>query len=494
MLNRFYRKVILILGIVWCCVPVWTLAASLNNVRYHSGSEHDRLVFDWSEMPLYNVQVANNGQKLVFDFAEATGQKIAAGYKSSRLASVEYKQKGKHILVTLNLKAGMTYKINNLHDPARVFVDILPRNVQKKPAVSKKTSPKTKPIANSSENLGNITALNFDGLYTELAAPGIAKRKYVYWDDDGQVTAYFVEADKNLYTLKPVLARGMVPGLQTTSAMSDAHDAVAAINATYFAGNGDMIGMVKIAGQMAGTTYYRRTALGLTADGRPVMDEISYHGAVTIGAVTLPVAGIDCERGADSLVLYNKWYGPHTRTNEYGKEYTVRQGKVVAISTGDSKIPADGVVVSVHGTAAAALADVKIGDNVQIAQDLGYKWNNVPDIMGAGPRLVQAGNINVTAAAEEFPGDIRYGRAPRSAVAILNNGNYLFGVVDGRQKSSHGLTLTEWAKLLQKFGAREAMNLDGGGSSELVIGGEIQNSPSDGHERNVGSALIIVKK
>ena len=38
------------------------------------------------------------------------------------------------------------------------------------------------------------------------------------------------------------------------------------------------------------------------------------------------------------------------------------------------------------------------------------------------------------------------------------------------------------------------MNLDGGGSSELVIGGEIQNSPSDGHERNVGSALIIVKK
>ena len=119
------------------------------------------------------------------------------------------------------------------------------------------------------------------------------------------------------------------------------------------------------------------------------MDEISYQGAVTIGAVTLPVAGIDCERGADSLVLYNKWYGPHTRTNEYGKEYTVRQGKVVAISTGDSKIPADGVVVSVHGTAAAALADVKIGDNVQIAQDLGYKWNNVPDIMGAGPRLVQ---------------------------------------------------------------------------------------------------------
>ena len=101
-MNRFYRKVILILGIIWCCLPVWTLAASLNNVRYHSGSEHDRLVFDWSEMPLYNVQAANNGQKLVLDFAGMTGKKIVASYKSSRLESVDYKQNGKHILVTLN--------------------------------------------------------------------------------------------------------------------------------------------------------------------------------------------------------------------------------------------------------------------------------------------------------------------------------------------------------------------------------------------------------
>ena len=60
--------------------------------------------------------------------------------------------------------------------------------------------------------------------------------------------------------------------------------------------------------------------------------------------------------------------------------------------------------------------------------------------------------------------------------------------MDGR------LTLTEWAELLKKVGARDAMNLDGGGSSDLVVGGEVQNSPSDGSERSVGSALIVVKK
>ena len=114
--------------------------------------------------------------------------------------------------------------------------------------------------------------------------------------------------------------------------------------------------------------------------------------------------------------------------------------------------------------------------------------------MGAGPRLVQNGMVNVTAGNEQFPSDIRYGRAPRSAVAILKNGNYLFGVVDGRQSSSRGLTLTDWAKLLVKMGAKDAMNLDGGGSSALVVGGLLQNSPSDGRERSVGSALILTEK
>jgi exopolysaccharide biosynthesis protein len=114
--------------------------------------------------------------------------------------------------------------------------------------------------------------------------------------------------------------------------------------------------------------------------------------------------------------------------------------------------------------------------------------------MGAGPCLVHNGQVNVTAADEGVPSDIRYGRAPRSAVAVLRNGNYLFAVVDGRQECSHGLTLTEWAVLLKKVGAQEAMNLDGGGSSDLVVGGQVQNSPSDGTERYVGSALIVVKK
>jgi len=203
---------------------------------------------------------------------------------------------------------------------------------------------------------------------------------------------------------------------------------------------------------------------------------------------------VDAGRGEYNLTLYNHWYGSRTGTNEYGMEYTVVDGEVTAIHNGNSAIPKNGCVVSVHGSAAEAFSGVQVGDKAVISQEMSSPWNQAVYIMGAGPRLVQNGVVNVTAGDEQFPADIRYGRAPRSAVAILKNGNYLFGVVDGRQSSSRGLTLTDWAKLLVKMGAKDAMNLDGGGSSALVVGGLLQNSPSDGRERSVGSALILTEK
>lgn len=466
-------------------------AADLTAVRYHSGDEHDRVVFDLSSMPNYTVKPSADGREITFDFHDVTERNLAKkSFHSRRIESVNYSLASGHVLVKVRFKEGLTYKVGKLDNPARVYVDILPKNAPKKPAPSSGQG-KTKPAAGGN---GNILPLSFDGLYTEMAAPGIAKRQYIYWDDAGKVTAYFVEADKDLYTIKPVLAKGQVPGLQRTSGMSDMTDAVAAVNATYFAGNGDMIGIVKVDGVVAGTTYFTRSAIGIMPDGTPFFGKLSYSGMVTLGDVTQPVSGVDAERGANNLIVYNKWYGSRTRTNEYGKEYTVQNGRITHIQTGNSIIPKDGYVISVHGTAADAFEGAQVGDRAVVKEDLGAKWNQAAQIMGAGPRLVANGQVNVTAGEEEFPGDIRYGRAPRSAVAVLKNGNYLFGVVDGRQASSHGLTLTDWAKLLVKMGARDAINLDGGGSSELVVGGVVQNSPSDGSERYVGSALILQHK
>ena len=96
--------------------------------------------------------------------------------------------------------------------------------------------------------------------------------------------------------------------------------------------------------------------------------------------------------------------------------------------------------------------------------------------------------------------------APRTAIGLdKRNRKMIIAVVDGRQPFySQGMTLQELAKLLIDYGAYIAMNMDGGGSSALVIedssgNAQVLNSPIDqyitGRERFIGNHLgIFVKK
>ncbi|QJE95354.1 phosphodiester glycosidase family protein [Luteolibacter luteus] len=87
---------------------------------------------------------------------------------------------------------------------------------------------------------------------------------------------------------------------------------------------------------------------------------------------------------------------------------------------------------------------------------------------------------------------------PRTALGVSREGLYVYLlVVDGRQQGfSEGMTLVELAEWMKQLGCWDAMNLDGGGSSTMVIKGgdgapKILNSPSGGSQRSVGNHLGI---
>jgi exopolysaccharide biosynthesis protein len=92
-------------------------------------------------------------------------------------------------------------------------------------------------------------------------------------------------------------------------------------------------------------------------------------------------------------------------------------------------------------------------------------------------------------------------RAPRSAVGVTRERHVLFVTIDddrrvnmpSGQRRSIGATLSELAGIMKDLGCREALNLDGGGSSTLWAGGEVKNSPSDGFARAIPSALLVVR-
>jgi len=107
------------------------------------------------------------------------------------------------------------------------------------------------------------------------------------------------------------------------------------------------------------------------------------------------------------------------------------------------------------------------------------------DLLQAGPLLVRDGAVvfdrerdaeGFSAGSVQFDSDITAGRHPRAALAIAP-GRLLAVACDGRSRSEAGLALDELAAVLVGLGAREAINLDGGGSTSLVVGGRLRNRP-----------------
>ncbi|HXV85384.1 MAG TPA: phosphodiester glycosidase family protein [Gemmatimonadales bacterium] len=115
----------------------------------------------------------------------------------------------------------------------------------------------------------------------------------------------------------------------------------------------------------------------------------------------------------------------------------------------------------------------------------------VTHALAAGPALVVNGDLRVTADEEVFFGSSIPAVHPRTAAGRTATGELIWMVVDGRQPQSRGVSLEELARLMRSAGAVEALNLDGGGSSALVVNGVLLNRPAGGTlEREVMSALV----
>lgn len=114
-------------------------------------------------------------------------------------------------------------------------------------------------------------------------------------------------------------------------------------------------------------------------------------------------------------------------------------------------------------------------------------------VFSFGPALVIDSEVSVERGEE-------VGRAmasnPRTAIGIDADGRYFLVVSDGRTRASEGLSLRELAEFMQTLGCAIAYNLDGGGSSTLVIDGELVNHPTTNgkkiEERSVSDCVCIV--
>lgn len=118
------------------------------------------------------------------------------------------------------------------------------------------------------------------------------------------------------------------------------------------------------------------------------------------------------------------------------------------------------------------------------------------DLLQAGPLLVRDGVVvtgddeGFSAGAGQFDSDITEGRHPRAALGC--DGERLIALAcDGRDEDEAGLTMSELARTMVELGAREALNLDGGGSTSLVCDGRLCNVPRESHANVIPGGRAI---
>jgi exopolysaccharide biosynthesis protein len=341
---------------------------------------------------------------------------------------------------------------------------------------------------------------------------------------DGRVTA--------------VLSNDQVQGRETTTGMGVRTGALAGVNGGFFvsagSANGDPVGALAIDGEVVSESIDGRTSLLLPESiaRRPRLTTLRFRGSVEIGGRSRLIDGVNRFRGRiancggrggdtptkyprhaftcddpSELILFTPRFGPRTPPGRDGVEAVVENGEITRIAFGgETTIPRDGYVLSGSGDAEDYVADA-VGSKPDVRTPFlsGGSSLSAGDheaIVSGGPKLVSRGKVRIRSVSEGFgpkgnPGIYRsfvLGRNPRTMAGVTAGGRLLLVTVDGRRPGhSIGVSLGEGAAVMRALGAREALNLDGGGSSAMTVGGRTVNRPSDaGGERPVAEGIFVL--
>jgi len=294
------------------------------------------------------------------------------------------------------------------------------------------------------------------------------------------------------------------------------HEVVAAINASFFEAGLGILGMLGSGGNLissrAGTPGLEQTYMleqsgeGWAGSAIPTANMVARFANST--EVQINVLDYTCS-GAQ-ILLYTPDWGPSTKSTAIGAEIIIEDvnfplrpnkwltGRIAAVKTAffslDNPIPPDGLVLAAcGGTESVIVPHAVVGEEISIRFSMQDRLANLQTLV--------TGNVWIVKDGVAFhPGEAV--RHPRTVIAWSGTKHW-FVTFDGRQPGySVGASTAEEADfLINALGVENAINLDGGGSTTMVINGDVVNCPSDnagapctGVERADPNALLLIRR
>lgn len=322
---------------------------------------------------------------------------------------------------------------------------------------------------------------------------------------------------------------GPLSGRERLDSIVAREGAVAGVNADYFPFTGASTSLAIRDSELLREPIGYRACLGIGHAGVR-FDVLKAAGALAMkDGSQAPLDGINRLPHGDECILLTPQFRSTPTVDRAGIVVVLRDidapirvsqsvhGRVESVSPLDPgtalpSVPPDGALVVALGRSAEAIRPIVTQrDVLAVRFDLvaaytdargelaarggarrGGMWSDVEQAVGGGPMLVRDGQIAIDATPERLDGRaFADGCHARTAVGVTLDGALLIVTVDGRAPWSGGVSLPELAALMRDLGAQDAMNLDGGGSTTMVVDGVVVNAPSDGAERPIADALLV---
>lgn len=314
-----------------------------------------------------------------------------------------------------------------------------------------------------------------------LWAPGILQQERVISLGSRQYPVTWLSLNPSTPGLKllPIWGnRNALLGIHPLLSMAKGTQVAAAINAGFFNRNNKTpLGAIRQNGQWISSPILNRGVVAWNQQGQLQVGRLNLQQTLsTSTGQRLRIVSSNSGYPQKGIARYTPIWGlTYTPILKTEKIITVVENRVVSEKASTSAksftIPRNGYLLVLRSFDVAGA--LSLGTQLQIqASTTPASFNAFPNIVGAGPLLVNNGQIALNAKAEQFRPPFDTQAAPRSGIGQTADGTILLAAVHNRVGGA-GPTLKEWALLMQRLGAVNALNLDGGSSTSLYLGGQL---------------------
>ncbi len=303
------------------------------------------------------------------------------------------------------------------------------------------------------------------------------------------VTALEVDLKSPQLKLRPIWSNpegspNGVIGLMPVPRMVEQAQAVGAINGGFFNRIRKLpVGAIREGNRWLAGTALVRGAIAWNEKGEILIDRLNFKEEIsTASQITIALTNLNSGYVQRGIARYTpSWGSAYSPLTENELLIVVRGDRVVAqyqgkaVGVGQIAIPSDGYVLVARQTPEAA-KQLPVGMTVRGRQAfIPEKFASFSNLIGAGPLLLKNGSLSLNGKLEQFQSGFDTQAADRSAIATTKEkGKLLLATVQAAPKGV-APNLLQTAEVLKKLGAVDALNLDGGSSSTLFLGGEILN-------------------